>query len=145
MLVPQSCPTLCDLMVCSPPGFSVCGILQARLLEWVGIPFSRGSPWPRDETQVSYTAGRFFAVCTTREAQCQLEIVKDIFTMLVFLGGKYSVFPLKMMLVMGFSQMSFIRWKNLLRFYFVEFFQTLSLYLLIWSSNFCFLFYWYRL
>ena len=145
MLVPQSCPTLCNLMVCSPAGFSVHGTLQARILEWVGISFSRGSPWPRNETQVSYTAGRFFAVWPTREAQCQLEMVKDIFTMLVFLGGKYSVFPLKIMLVMGFSQMSFIRWKNLLRFYFVEFFQMLSLGLLIWSSNFCFLFYCYGL
>ena len=39
----QSCPTLCDLMDCSPPGSFVHGILQARILEWVAIPFSRGS------------------------------------------------------------------------------------------------------
>ena len=44
---------------CSPSGFSVHGILQARTLEWVGIPFSRGSSWPRDWTWVSHTAGRF--------------------------------------------------------------------------------------
>ena len=43
MLVSQSCPTLCDPMDCSPPGSSVLGILQARILEWVAIPFSRGS------------------------------------------------------------------------------------------------------
>ena len=43
MLVTQSCPTLCDPMDCSPPGSSVHGILQARILEWVAIPFSRGS------------------------------------------------------------------------------------------------------
>ena len=42
VLVAQSCPTLCDPMDCSPPG-SVHGILQARILEWVAIPFSRGS------------------------------------------------------------------------------------------------------
>ena len=41
MCVNQSCPTLCDPMDCSPPGSSVHGILQARILEWVAIPFSR--------------------------------------------------------------------------------------------------------
>ena len=60
MLVAQSCLTLCDPMDCSPPGFSVCGIFQARMLEWVAISFSRGSSWPKDRTQVSCTAGRFF-------------------------------------------------------------------------------------
>ena len=48
VLVAQSCPTLCNHMDCSPPGFSVHGTLQARILEWVAIPFSRGSSWPRD-------------------------------------------------------------------------------------------------
>ena len=43
MLVTQSCPTLCDLMDCSLPGFSVHGISQARILRWVAITFSRGS------------------------------------------------------------------------------------------------------
>src|SRR5574342_240891 len=63
MLVTQSCPTLCDPMGCSPPGSSVHGILQARILEWVAIPFSRGSSSPRDQTQVSCVScieGRFF-------------------------------------------------------------------------------------
>ena len=41
-------------------GFSLHGILQARILEWVAIPFSRGSSWPTDWTQVSHVAGRFF-------------------------------------------------------------------------------------
>ena len=49
----QSCTTLCDSMDCSPPGYSVQGILQARILEWVAISFSRGSSQPRDGTQVS--------------------------------------------------------------------------------------------
>ena len=44
------------------------GILQATVLEWVAIPFSRGSSWPRDRTQVSHTADRFFTVWATREA-----------------------------------------------------------------------------
>ena len=59
-LVAQLCLTLCDPMDCSPPGSSVHGILQARILEWVVISFSRGSSQPRDQTWVSYTAGRFF-------------------------------------------------------------------------------------
>ena len=49
----QSCPTLCDPMDCSPPGSSVQGIFQARILEWMAISSSRGSSWPRDQTQVS--------------------------------------------------------------------------------------------
>ena len=51
----QSCLTLCDPVDCSPPGSSVHGILQARILEWVAISSSRGSSWPRDWTLVSYT------------------------------------------------------------------------------------------
>jgi len=49
-------------MDCSLPGVSVHGILQARILEWVAIPFSRGSSQLRDPTLVSYIAGRFFTV-----------------------------------------------------------------------------------
>ena len=49
----QSCPTLCDLMDCSPPGSSVHRIFQARILEWVSISSSKGSSWPRDWTHVS--------------------------------------------------------------------------------------------
>ena len=50
--VAQSCRTLCNPMNCSQPGSSVHGILQARTLEWVAFPFSRGSSQPRDRTQV---------------------------------------------------------------------------------------------
>ena len=64
MLVAQSCPTLCNPMDCSPPGSSRHGILQARILEWVAIPFSRGSSSPRDWIQVSCIAGRFFTIYT---------------------------------------------------------------------------------
>ena len=67
--VAQLCPTLCDPMDCSLPGSSVHGIIQARILEWVAIPFSRGSSWPRNRTQVSHIAGRFYMVWATREAQ----------------------------------------------------------------------------
>ena len=49
-------------MDCSPPGSSVHGIFQARILEWVVIPFSRGSSWLKDWTQVSCIAGQFFTI-----------------------------------------------------------------------------------
>ena len=67
----QSCPTLCDLMGYSPPGSSVHGILQARILEWVAMPYSRGSARPKDQTHISYVsciAVRFFTHCSIREA-----------------------------------------------------------------------------
>ena len=56
--VAQSCPTLCDPVDCSPPGSSVHGILQASILEWGPISFSRESSWPRNWTQVSCIAGK---------------------------------------------------------------------------------------
>ena len=58
--VAQLCLPLCDPVDCSLPGSSVRGILQARMLEWVAFPFSRGSSLPRDRSQVSGIAGRFF-------------------------------------------------------------------------------------
>ena len=60
----QLCQTLCH-----PMDYTVHGILQARILEWVAFPFSRGSSQPRDRTQDSRIAGRFFTSWDTREAQ----------------------------------------------------------------------------
>ena len=68
VIITQSRPTLCDSMDCSPPAFSVHGILRARILEWVVMPFSRGSSWPRDWTWVSRIAGRFFT--SDKHRQC---------------------------------------------------------------------------
>ena len=64
-------------MDCSPPSFSVHGILQARIVEWVANPFARGSSQPRNQTQVSYIERRFSTIWATREAaqeswRCQL-------------------------------------------------------------------------
>ena len=70
--VAQSCATLCDPVDCSPPGSSVHGILQTRILEWVAISFSRGSSQPRDRTRVSCIAGRRFTVWATRESTEEL-------------------------------------------------------------------------
>ena len=69
-LTAQLCPTLCDPMDGSPPGSSVHWILQARLLEWVAIPSSRGSSQPRDQTQFSRIAGRFFRLSHQGSPMC---------------------------------------------------------------------------
>ena len=66
--VAQSRPTLCH-----PMDYTVHEILQARILEWVAVPFSRGSSQPRDWTQVSCIAGRFFTSWVTREAQRKIK------------------------------------------------------------------------
>jgi len=63
MKVTQSCPTLCD-----PIDYTIHGILQARILEWVAVLFSRGSSQLRDWTKVFCITGRFFIVWVTREA-----------------------------------------------------------------------------
>ena len=63
----QSCLTLCDPTDCSPPDSSVCGTFQARILQWVAMPFSRGSSQPRDRTRVSHIAGRFLTLWATRQ------------------------------------------------------------------------------
>jgi len=67
-LVTQAYPTPCDPMDCSPPGSSVHGILQAIILESVAMPSSWGSSQPKNQTQVSHNAGRFFTVWATRKA-----------------------------------------------------------------------------
>ena len=64
--VAQLCLILCDTTDCSPPGSSVHGIL-----EWVAIFFSRGSSWPRDQTRVSHTAGKFFTIWAIQEVNCR--------------------------------------------------------------------------
>ena len=67
--VTQSCWTLCD-----PMDYTVHGILQARILGWVAFPFSRRSSQPRDRTQVSHIAGRFFTSWATRVFNCHIRV-----------------------------------------------------------------------
>ena len=77
----------------SLPGSSVHGILQARILEWVTIPFSRGFSQPRDQTWVSHIAGKFFTVWATREAHTWYYIIyslKRVWKLLVV--GDYKWF-----------------------------------------------------
>ena len=60
--------------LCSPPGSSVYGILRARILEWVAIPFSRGSSRPRDQTWVSCISVRFFTIWAPRESSVDVRV-----------------------------------------------------------------------
>ena len=76
-----SCLTVCNPTNCTPPGSSIRGILQARILEWIASPFSRGSSQLRDRNWVSRTAGRFFTVWVTREApKQQQQLIKHYCT-----------------------------------------------------------------
>ena len=83
-LVTQSCPTLWDPKDCSPPGSSVHGILQARILECIVIPFSRGSSQPSNWTWVSRTAGRFFTIWATREVHLYLKTLLNLLDPVAF-------------------------------------------------------------
>ena len=60
VLITQLCPTLCNPTDYSPPGSSVHSILQAKILEWIAIPFSRGSSEPRDQTYRKTTFSPFY-------------------------------------------------------------------------------------
>ena len=77
--VAQSCPTLCDPMNCGPPGSSAHGILQARVLEWVAMPSSRGSSWPRDQTLISYVS------CIVRWVLYFSKIIATVYWVLIAL------------------------------------------------------------
>ena len=111
MLVTQFCPTLYNPVDCSPPGSSVPGILQARILEWVTIPFSRGSSRPSDWTLVSLIAGRFFTVWATRKAHgAQKTLHKCVlWCLLLFLVGQ-GVYPIEIR--MQYKCSRYLGWEN---------------------------------
>ena len=75
VLVAQSCQTLCDPMDCSLPGSSVHSILQARILEWVAMPSSRGSSWARDPMWVSYIAVNSLLLSQSLQKSQLIEII----------------------------------------------------------------------
>ena len=95
--VAQLCSTVWGPMAYSLLGSSVPGILQARILAWITIPFSRGSSQLRDQTCVSYIAGRFFTVQVTREAytciclQIYLQAYASILIMIIQLANIHKV------------------------------------------------------
>ena len=85
MKVAQSCPTLCD-----PMDYTVHGILQARILEWVvAFPFSRGSSQPRDRTQVSLIAGGFFTSWATRIQYVRISNLYSVHFILFFICSEF--------------------------------------------------------
>ena len=95
----QSCLTPCHPMDWSPPGSSVHGIFQVRILEWVAMPSSRGFSWPRDQTSISCVSciGRQILYCwTTWEAWEDViflcKINKNLWKSKVVLSGIYQVF-----------------------------------------------------
>ena len=100
----QPCLTLCNPSDSSPAGFSVHGILQARILEWVAIPFSRGSSHPRDQTQVSCIVSRFFTSWAIREALWDVGLCQNL-----------SFFKLKKQVLFITCQSSFIKTVKFLR------------------------------
>ena len=81
----QLCLTLCDPMDCSPPGSSVHGISQARILEWVVISSSRGSDGPRAQTCISCITGGFFTTQAINE-----QTVKSSYNGVILLSTKSS-------------------------------------------------------
>ena len=83
--VTQSCLTLCD-----PVDYTVHGILQARLLEWVAFPFSRGSSQPRERTQVSHVAAGFLTSWATREVQTLKGSLQNYIPQRLTKGQKWS-------------------------------------------------------
>ena len=88
--VAQSCPTLCNLVDCSLPGSSLHGILQARVLEWVAISFSKGSSRPRDWTRVSRIASRSFNLWATRETTPILQTKAKLDCLMCY-GWKHKI------------------------------------------------------
>ena len=93
MLVAQSCLTLCDPTDCSPPGSFVHGILQARTLEWVAIPFSRGSSQRRDQTQVS-CIGRLFLHHPSHRGRRVIDLKWAYISYVTFLSVTFVVFQI---------------------------------------------------
>ena len=87
----QSCPTICDRMDCSPPGSSVHRISQARILEWVAIPSSRGSSRPRDQTYCRLHCQWILYYSATREAKKNVCTYLSIYTHILTLLNSMCV------------------------------------------------------
>ena len=88
MLIVQSCLTLCEPADYSPPSSSVHGILEARILEWVAVSFSRGSFQPRDRTYISGIASTLFTIWATREDLDILNFVQLFANEIIYQGRK---------------------------------------------------------
>ena len=94
--IAQSCPTLCNPVDCSPPGSTVHWILQARILEWVAISFSRVSSWPRDQTHISCVS------CIA--VWFWLETLQVTLEWMIITKGHFSFMILKLFSLKGISK-----------------------------------------
>ena len=119
-LVAQSCPALWDPMDYSLPGSSVHGILQARILKWVAIPFSKGSTWLGDLTWVSSIAGKFFTMWAT------ILLLK-----MWYVGWSESAFPESLLEMQIYSFSLQKCWNRILERYWKSHFSNISRWLCI--------------
>ena len=108
----QLCPTLCDPMDCSLPGSSLHGILQARVLEWVAVSFSKGSSRPRDQTWASRIVGRCFNLWATKEAHYFLCMQVYSYLKLQHLMYKNEIPLLKVQVLEKLGGDSISRWEE---------------------------------
>ena len=89
----QSCPTLWNPVDCSLPGSSVLGIFQTRILEWVAIPFSRGTSQPREQTHASCIEGRFFTIEPPGKQTAQTNWDRTVGASLLLIQKEYILSP----------------------------------------------------
>ena len=123
-------------MDCSLPASSVHGILQARKLEWVSIPSSRGSSWARNWTQGSCVAGRFFTIWATREVLCWFLLYNKVILLHTYIHSFSCSFPL--WFITGFIFFKDFFWCGPFLKSFIDFVTILLLFfcsLLFWSRG----------
>ena len=125
-------------MDCSLSGSSIHGILQAQVLEWMAISFSRGSSWSRNRTRVSHIAGRRFTVWASREARIFFEIFIDIFFNYPFILSVQSCVE-GILIIFINNNISIFKGTTLINFLFYIFFcQVLSIFVSEWTVElFC--------
>ena len=132
---------LCDPMDCSLPGFSLHGILQARVLGWVAISFSRGSSQPRDRTQVSHIPGRCFNLWATREQAHEVRSGSVSFGSLspgaqkVLFEPSEGIWGVRCLILNAVSPLYHFVWTSLLLMWGILFFFCFVLFCFLMGSN----------
>ena len=129
LLVTQLRQILCDPKDCNLPVSSVLGILQAKILGWVSIPFSRGSSQLRDRTLVSCIAGGFFTIWVTKEAQMMLWVNENA----------YLEWNRHLVNRSGFHACSFMFWMHVLPFWNLRCYLIIIIHMQIFQKFYIFL------
>ena len=129
LLVTQLCQTLCDPKDCNLPVSSVLGILQAKILGWVSIPFSRGSSQLRDRTLVSCIASGFFTIWVTKEAQMMLWVNENA----------YLEWNRHLVNISGFHACFFMFWMHVLPFWNLRCYLIIIIHMQIFQKFYIFL------